>query len=170
MNANLLVTYDPTHVGKAEEEVRALLGKLEEEVQIYDSNVEGVFLLRVEDSKVVVKKLRELCKEDPSRFNYTFHWVPVEKWCPASLVEISKIMKEFDEKMDPDKSWKLELAKRYFEMGTTELIMKLTENIDKPKVDLKTPEIIISVQILGDKAGLSLLDSDEFLNVPKFKK
>ena len=50
-------------------------------------------------------------------------------------------------------------------MHSTELIMKLTEVVDKPKVDLDNPQKIIAVQIIGKKAGLALLNKDEILSL-----
>jgi tRNA(Ser,Leu) C12 N-acetylase TAN1 len=45
------------------------------------------------------------------------------------------------------------------------LILKLTEVIDRPKVDLQNPDKIIKVEVIGNKAGLALLGKDELLNV-----
>ena len=47
--------------------------------------------------------------------------------------------------------------------------MKLTENIEKPNVDLKNPEKIVKVEIIGEHAGISLLYPDEILDVQKYK-
>ena len=78
-------------------------------------------------------------------------------------------MAEIDKKMDPAKKWRMDLSKRQYDGKTTDLIMKLTEKIGKPKVDLKDPELIVKVEIIGKKAGVSLLNADEYLNVPKIK-
>jgi len=59
----------------------------------------------------------------------------------------------------------MDLHKRHFDMGSTEVIMKLTEVVDKPKVDLENPQKIIEVQIIGKKAGLALLNKDEIFSV-----
>ncbi len=167
MDANLLVTFDPTHKGKAEEEVKALLKEVGEDADFKDSPVDGLFLLKTKkDSKEVAKALG---KGDTSRFENTFHWVPIEKWCKAEINEIAKAMKEIDAKMDPEESWKMDLNKRSLEGKTTDLIIKLTENIDKPKVDLKDPQKIIKVEVVGKEAGISLLSPDETVDVPKMK-
>ena len=49
------------------------------------------------------------------------------------------------------------------------MIMKLTEVIDKPKVDLSNPDKIVQVEIVGKQAGISLLAKDELLEVSKLK-
>jgi len=79
-------------------------------------------------------------------------------------------MKKIDARLDAEKSWKLDLGKRNYKADTMELIMKLTDNINKPKVDLKNPDQIIKIEILGENAGISLLMSDEYLDTHKMKK
>ena len=171
MDANLLVTYDYVHKQKAEQETRALLKEVGEEAKFIDSGVDGVFLLRVDNGKKVVKQLYCLCKTDPSRFNYTFNWIPIEKWCSSEIGEIGSVMKEFNKKMDPEKKWKMGVVKRYYDkMKTMDIVMALTKHIEKPKVDLDNPDVIIRVEILGERAGCSLLNKDELLNVPGMKR
>ncbi|MEM7819621.1 MAG: THUMP domain-containing protein [Candidatus Aenigmatarchaeota archaeon] len=170
MDANLLVTFDPNHIGKASEEVKALLEDIGD-FEFLDSNVDGVFLLKTKkDSKKIVKELKEICKENPKKFEYTFHWVPIERWCKSTIEDMIDVMKDIDNRMDPNKSWKMDLNKRNFKEDTMSLIIKLTDHINKPKVDLKNPQQIVKVEILGDKTGISLLDADELLDIPKIKR
>lgn len=163
--ANLVVTYDPAHAGKAREEVNAMLGSTK--ATFLKSDVEGLFLLDVSKPKEVTKKLNT--KANAKKFAYTFHWVPVDKWVSSKIADMQKAMKEMDSKIKPTESWKLDLSKRRYDAETPELIKKLTEPIDKPKVDLKNPQKIVKVEIIGKKAGIALLDKDELLDVPKLK-
>lgn len=170
MEANLIISFDPAHAGKAQEEAKALLTEAGETAEFLKSDVEGLFLVKTaKDPKVLTKKLAELCKKNPDRFEYTYHWTPVEKWCSSDMDKMQKEMTEIDARMDPEKKWKIDIGKRKYDLNTTELIIKLTEKINKPKVDLKNPELIVKVEIIGSKAGISLLKADEMLYVPKIK-
>lgn len=171
VDANLLVTYDPAHKGKAEDEVKTLLKSVGEDAKFLASKVEGVFLLCTKkDSKELAKQLRKLGKADPERFYYTHRWTPVDVWVKTDLAAIGKVLKGFDKKMDPAKSWKLDLAKRHYDKhGTSELILKLTENINKPKVDLAKPQVIVKIEILGNKTGCSLLNADELVDASELR-
>lgn len=169
MEANLIVTYDPTHAGKSQEEVKELL---EEHggAEFLESGFEGVFLLHTKtDPKKIVKKLSDACKEEPYKFKHTFRWIPVDRWCDSKLDEMSKAMKDIDAKIGEHESWKLDLGKRGYEGDTMGLIMKLTEHINKPNVNLKSPDKIVKVEIVGDRAGIALLNADEYLNIAKMK-
>ncbi|MBI5061587.1 MAG: THUMP domain-containing protein [Candidatus Aenigmarchaeota archaeon] len=169
--ANLLITYDPSHAGRAKEEIAALLGAADDDGKFMDSEIEGVFLLRTKkDPKETVKKMVHECKRDAGKFRYTFNWVPIEKWCSSGMEEMSNVMREFDARIDANKKWKMELNKRQYDKHKTiDLIMALTDKITKPNVDLKNPDIVVKVEIIGNKAGCSLLKKDEVLNVPSVK-
>jgi len=170
MEANLIISFDPAHVGKAQEEAKALLKEAGEEAEFMDSGTEGLFLAKTKsDPKALTKKLADICRSSPDKFENTFHWIPIEKWTSSAIAKIQAEIKTINGKMDPEKKWKMDLNKRQFEGKTTDLILKLTEGIDKPKVDLKNPDIIIKVEIIGKKAGISLLNADELLDVPKLK-
>lgn len=156
---NLLVTYEPSHRGRAEGEAKAALDKIGEKAKIEDGGP-GVFLAAVSDPKKAVKKLAKA-----GALKYTFRWVPIEKWVPSDTAKMQQAVKEL--KLDKSKSWKLELSKRQHK--ATDLIEKLTEPVDNKNVDLEKPEQIIKVEILGKKAGISLLSPSEILNTQKPK-
>ncbi len=170
VEANLLVTFDPNHTGKAKEEIDGILKEVNEKVEYLKSDVDGLYQLKVKDAKKLVKDLVGFCKKNKKKFEVTFHWVPVDKWCKSTVGDMQKTIKGVVKNIKESEKWKLDLVKRgYGKMHTTELILKLTEVVDRPKVDLKKPDKIIKVEIIGDKAGIALLENDELLNVPKIK-
>ena len=170
MVSNLLITYDPSHAGKAKEEVNNLLEEVDEKIAFEESGVDGVFLASVKDARTLVRSLVDIFQVSSDRFQYTFNWVPIDKWVSSEIDKMGEEMKRLNGEMDPKQSWKMEILKRKYETKTTDLILKLTEYIDKPRVDLKNPQKIIRVEIIGDKAGISFLDAEEILNIPRMKE
>jgi tRNA acetyltransferase TAN1 len=170
MDANLLVTYNTSHEGRAKEEALALLKEVGEKASFIDSDVEGVFLVSVKDARKSVRKILEIFDKDHSKFELTFKWTPIDKWVTSDVETLEKEIEKLDGKIDEKESWKLEINKRQYQGSVTDIIMKLTEKITKPKVDLKNPHKIIKIEIIGDKAGISLLESNDFLDVQKLKK
>ena len=170
MEANLVVTYDTTHAQKAEQEIKDLVEHFSD-VKFLESGFEGVALLHTaQNPKVVVKQLSETFSEEPYKFKYTYKWAPIETWCKASLTEMSESMKSLDAKMNQAETWKIDIGKRGFEGSTPDLVMSLTTHINKPKVDLKNPQNIVKVEIVGDRAGISLLKAEEYLDISKARK
>ena len=164
VDANLLVTHEPSHAGSAKENVENALKAIKQKAKFLKSDSEGVFKLRVGNAKKIVKSLSKL-KGKKGMFEHTFHWIPIEKWTAANVKAMQKEIKKLQKGIKKTEKWKMDLHKRHFEMSLTELIMKLTEVVDKPKVDLDNPQKIIEVQIMGKKAGLALLNKDELLTV-----
>ena len=162
IDANLLVTHEPSHAGSAKEEVEKALKAIKQKAKFLKSDTEGVFKLRVGNAKKVVKSLHKLKK---GMFEHTFHWVPIEKWTQANIKSMQKEIKKLQNSIKKTEKWKMDLHKRHFDVPSTELIIKLTEVVDKPKVDLDNPQKIIEVQIMSKKAGLALLNKDEILTI-----
>ncbi|NIP66631.1 hypothetical protein GWN63_00825 [Candidatus Bathyarchaeota archaeon] len=170
--ANLLVTFDPENRFEARYEVEEMLKEVgEEDPNFLCSRVHGLFQLHVDmDPKEIAKKLDSLCREDPSRFWYTYHWIPVEKWCSSTIEEMSRIVKEFAGRIQPEERWRMRIDKRLYEKyHTQELIEELTKHVDRPKVDLENPNKTIRIEIIGERAGLSLLKPREHFSVNDVK-
>ena len=164
VNANLLITHNPSRAGSAKEEVEKAFKAIKQKAKFLKSEIEGVFKLRVGNPNKTVKSLNKL-KNKKSIFEHTFHWVPIDKWTSTNIKAMQKDIKNLQKGIKKTERWKMDLHKRHFDMPSTELIIKLTEIVDKPKVDLDNPQKIIEVQIMGKKAGLALLSKDEILTI-----
>lgn len=168
VDANLLVTFDPTKVETAKKEIEERLKEVKEKPKIL-SATDGVAEIIVGNAKAAVKALTAIAKKDISKFPATFHWIPIEKWCKATIPEMQKAIKELSKDIKATEKWKMDLGKRKTELHERDLIIKLTDVIDKPNVDLANPDKIVKVEIIGNKAGIALLAKEELLNTAKLK-
>ena len=165
VDANLLVTHDHSHAGSAKVEVEKVLKAVKKKAKFLKKDIDGVFKLRIPNPKKVVKSLGKL-KRKKGMFEHTFHWVPIDKWVLTNVKTMQKEIKKLQKGIKKTEKWKLDLHKRQFDkIHFTELVLKLTEVVDKPKVDLESPQKILEVQVMGKKTGLSLLNKDELLTV-----
>ncbi|MEK6984184.1 MAG: THUMP domain-containing protein [Nanoarchaeota archaeon] len=162
--ANLLVTHDPSYAGSAKEEVEKAFKAIKQKTRFLKSDCEGIFNLRVGNPKKVVKCLSKF-KNKTEMFKHTFHWIPIQKWITTKIEPMQKEIKKLQRGIKKTEAWKIDLHKRHFDMPSSELIIKLTEVVDKPKVDLDNPKKILEVQIMGKKTGLALLDKGDMLTV-----
>ncbi|MEM2936052.1 MAG: THUMP domain-containing protein [Candidatus Bathyarchaeia archaeon] len=144
---------------------------MERPTPFFPSAVGGVFMVKIAtDPKENVRKLGALCRADPQRFQYTYHWIPIERWCSSTIEETSGVVKEFAKRIKPDESWKMEIHKRFYRaLHMDELTEKLAHHVNRPKVDLKNPQKTIRIEIVGSEAGLTLLGPKEHLSVNKVK-
>ncbi len=170
VRGNLLVTYDPSHKGSASQELKDNFKAIGEKLSIEETGVEGLFRLTVSDPRKVVARLAAMCRKDHTAFAATHHYIPIDTWTRSDVAAMQSAISALCSKISDDESWKLNLAKRHWDkMGGVDLILKLTEVVDKPHVDLDSPQKIIQVEIIGDEAGISVLSPQEILDVPKIK-
>lgn len=168
---NLLVTFHGNQKGHSETEVRERMKELGAHLERLETcEVEGVFLLQVGgDSKVLVSQLKRLCHEDPVGFQYTHHWVPIERWVPSNREVIRKNAVEMGEGIGDDETWMMHLHKRHMPEHYDDLIAYLTEPLNRGRVSLTDPDKILAVEILGKSTGMSLLTRHELLDVNKVR-
>lgn len=169
---NLLVTFHPYEAGLAEREVRKRIEEAGENVEdIERSSINGVFCVSVSgDPKKLVRTLRDEMQESPEMFGHTFHWVPIDKWVQADEDLMLDEVKKMAGGIGDDETWMMHVHKRHHPKHSEELMLFLTEPIQKGKVDLKHPEKIIAVEVLGSMAGISLLNGDELINANKMRQ
>ncbi len=172
VEANLLVTFDSYAFILARREIIDVLKKVGvNNPEFLRSGAKGVFAIRVSiDPQEAVRGLVALCRAEPDRFWYTYQWVPIEVWCSSIMDEVSKVVSEFAKRILPSEKWRIRLNKRFYQVyHSRELVESLAELVDNPNVDLENPDKIIRVEIIGSKAGLSLLEPDEELSVNRIK-
>jgi tRNA(Ser,Leu) C12 N-acetylase TAN1 len=130
------------------------------------SRYAGVFLVHVDKPKSVIKNLLELIAKNKSIFGKTHRYIPVDKWVSAKISDMQKAIKSLVPEIKKTDKWKMELDKRYYhKMDYNELIMKLTDVVDREKIDLQNPDKIIKVEIIGNNAAISVLKPDEQLAI-----
>lgn len=168
---NLLVTFHGNQKGHSEREVRERLTELGAYVERLETcEVEGVFLIQAGgDAKVLVSQLKRLCHEDPVGFQYTHHWVPIERWMPSDKEEIRRNAVELGKNIGPDETWMMHLHKRHMTEHYDDLIAYLTDPLNRGRVELTDPDKILAVEILGKNTGMSLLNRHEMLDVNKVR-
>jgi len=169
---NLLVTYHPNQPGLAEREVVNCVENAGEEVEELESScVNGVLCVRVTgDAKRVVSDIHMEFREDPNILAHTFHWVPVERWVPATVEDMTEVARELAQGIADDERWMMHVHKRRHDMTTEELVLALTDPISKGKVDLRNPEKIILVEVLGPMAAMALITPDEVINANRMRQ
>ncbi len=168
--ANLIVTFDPNHRGTAELELREVLKQAGEKPQIGQTEIEGLFKVAVSNARQAVAKIRSLCRSNPNLFSVTHHFTPIDHWCPSDVPAMQKLIKQASAGIGQDEKWKMGLNKRHWDkLEGVQLIIKLTDVVDRKTVDLDNPDKIVQVEIIGKEAGIALLTPKDLLDVAKEK-
>ena len=164
--ANLLITFDPNHKGIAEAELKEAFSRIGEKYELILTEVEGLFKAKTQDARRIVKKLADLATREAQTLSTTHRYIPIDIWCKSEVTEMQKAIKSLVPNIGQGERWRMGINKRHWDsMHSTELIIKLTDVVERSKVDLENPEKIMQVEIIGKEAGISLLRPDEFLDV-----
>ena len=166
MDVKLIVTYDPAHAESSREKLELLLSEIGIKAEFLKSKYSGIFLLSVSKPREVIKKLKSLAKKTSELFGKTYRYIPVDSWVKSEIPAMQKAIKPLVPKIGENEKWMMDLEKRYYDKHDfKELIIKLTDVVDRKNIDLKKPKKIIKVEIIGKNAGISLLTPDEMLIV-----
>ncbi|MBI3034670.1 hypothetical protein HYY72_05930, partial [Candidatus Woesearchaeota archaeon] len=80
---NLLVTYDPNHKGIAEAELKEAFSRIGERYELVHTDVEGLFKLKTQDARRVVRKLGDICRREAQALSTTHRYTPIDAWCKS---------------------------------------------------------------------------------------
>jgi tRNA acetyltransferase TAN1 len=120
------------------------------------------------DPIVAIEKFRSILAERPYMFRYALRIVPIQRVVSTDLEEIKKATAELATKIGENQSFRVTVEKRFTELHTKDLIEAAVGDI-KARVDLKNPDWVIQVEVVGVLTGVSLLRPSDVLGVVKEK-
>jgi tRNA acetyltransferase TAN1 len=106
--------------------------------------------------------------ERPYEFRYTLRIIPIEKVVRTDLGEIQSVATELGSKIKENESFRVTVEKRFAEYAARDIVEVAVANIER-KVDLKNPDKILLVEVVGGLTGLSVIRPGNILSVVKEK-
>lgn len=168
---NLLISTSRGNERNACSEAWYLLGELgDKNAEIDTTGIAGLIVAKTAlDPKNVVAELRKILRDRPWELRYILKVVPIEKVVKASLEDIEKGALSLSQEIGEGESYRVTVQKRHTSLSSADVVEAVAKHIDR-KVDLTKPDKIFMVQILGGRAGLSVLKPDQVLSVEKEKR
>ncbi len=165
---NLLITTSRGNEEDACSEIWYLLGEIgDSAVRVDKTGITGLVAAKTAfDPFEVVEQLREILKERPYEFRYTFRVIPVEKVVRTDLREIERTAVELASKIKENESFRVTVEKRFTDTSTKDMIEAAAASIER-KVDLRNPDKIILVEVVGGLTGISIIKPGQILAVMK---
>jgi len=160
---NLLVSCPWTLTGRARREIIHFIRLLGDEEPIVERTLaRGIVGVKTRlDPREVVRRLRGFFNEDPSGFQYTLKWVPVDVWTGSDIESMKAAVDAVRDRIGKGERWRMTVEKRRYALyHRIDIIRELAELVDE-KVDLTNPDKILRVDIIGKFAGISVLSPDE---------
>jgi tRNA acetyltransferase TAN1 len=167
---NLLATTSRGMENYACSELSYLLEKVGGSAPKVDkTGISGLIVAKTGSSPFdVIEKLREILHERPYEFRYTFRIIPMEKVVRTDLGEIQHAAMELSLKIKGNETFRITLEKRFTQTHTQDIIEAAAANIEN-EVNLKNPDKILLIEVIGGLTGLSVIKPGEILAVMKEK-
>ena len=168
---NLLAT---TARGNERAMINEILYLLKEELndteaQASKTKIRGLIVAKTNlDPLEAIEKLRGILAERPYELRYALRIVPIQTVVASDLAEIKSATDKFATKIGENQSFRVTIEKRFTELHSKDLIEAAAGDI-KRKVDLKNPDLILQIEVLGGLTGISLLKPTDILAVVKEK-
>jgi len=163
---NLLVSVPWTPAGRARREIAYVLGLLGEEKPVIKRTIaRGILGVKTRlDSREVIQGLKTLFSKDTTLFQHTLKWIPVDLWVSSDMESMKEAVAKVRDRIKPGERWRMTVEKRRYTLyHKIDIIRELAELIDE-KVDLKNPDKILRLDIIGKITGVSVLSPKEIFS------
>jgi len=165
-DVDLLVSYSWRSYGPAVHEIKRILERFgDPQPRVEKTGVPGICAVHTcLDNRDVVARCKALYRSEPA-FRFAIKWVPVDHWCEKDLAAIKRVIEEqVAPRIGEHETWAMDVEKRgWRQYHTAEIVEHLAQAIDR-KVDLRAPDRLVRVDILGSKAAVSLLRPGEIFS------
>ncbi len=168
---NLLAT---TWRGNEKQMCSELLYLLKEEIgdpapAVGKTGIRGVVAAKTaQDPYKVIAKFRAILQERPYEFRYALRIIPVERVVRTDLEEIKRAATELAANIEENETFRVTVEKRFTSFHSRDFIEAVATDI-KRKVDLKNPDKVLLIEVIGGLTGMSLVKPNEVLAVVKEK-
>ena len=168
---NLLISTSRRNERNACSEAWYLLSDIgDKDAKVSLTNILGLVVAKTSLNPVeAVAKLRLLLKQKPWKFRYVLKVVPVEKIFSTGLEGVKEASMELASRIGEAESFRVTVEKRHTDLSTKDLIEAVASQVQR-KVDLKNPDRIVLVEVVGELTGISLLKPEDILSVEREKR
>ena len=165
---NLLVTTARGNEEDACSEIWYLLGEVGDSAATVDkTGITGLIAAKTAFSPFkVIEQFRDLLKQRPWEFRYTFRVIPIEKVVRTELEDIERTVTELASRINENESFRVTVEKRFTQISTKDVIETAAANIER-KVNLENPDKIVLIEIVGKFTGMSVVKPDDLFSVMK---
>ena len=117
----------------------------------------------------VIEKVKKVMEEEPWRIRSIMRIIPIEEVVESRIDEISQVVEKLASKIPEDESFRITVEKRHTPLSSSEIIEAAAKNINR-RVDLRNPDWIVLVEVIGAYTGISVLKPGQILSLAKLRK
>jgi tRNA acetyltransferase TAN1 len=141
----------------------------DQEAAAVKTAVRGMIVAKTSlDPYVAVEKLHNLLSERPYEFRFALRIIPIERVVPTDIEAIKQAATALAERIGENETYRITIEKRFTTLHSTDIISAVAPQIQR-KAEMKTPDKILLIEIMGAVTGLSLVKPNEIISVLKEK-
>jgi len=168
---NLLVSCPRYRERDASAELIYIFAEIgDDNIKVRPSGVPSLLFVKTKFEPIeAIHKLKEYFKENLQFIKFTLRYLPIEIMVRSEIDNIIEAINKLKNKIKSDESYKILIEKRHTYLERKDIINKIASILNN-KVDLKNPNKIILIEILGERTGISIIEPDDIISVPKLKQ
>lgn len=133
------------------------------------TGIRGVVVAKTSLNPVeTIGKFRSIIDERPYEFRYSLRILPIEKVVHTNLEDVKGAAAELFTKLGEGETFRVTVEKRFTSLHSRDFIEAAVSDI-KNKVELKNPDKVLLIEVLGGYTGLSLIKPTDCISVMKEK-
>ena len=168
---NLIITCARNLESETKNEIKKILDELgDQEPEILNVGMRGILMVdtTIEPSKII-DWIRNKVVEEPWLIRYCLRILPIQSITETNIDKIKQNVIKLKDSIQKNDSYRITVEKRNTSISTNEIITEVAK-IFPNKVSLNKPDLIVLIEILGDKTGISILRDSELFSLDKSKR
>ncbi len=168
---NLIITCARNLESETKNEIKKILGELgDQKPEILNVGMRGILMVDtiIEPSKII-DWVRSKIVEEPWLIRYCLRIIPIQSITETNMDKIKQNVIKLKDSIQKNDSYRITIEKRNTSISTNEIITEIAK-IFPNKVSLNKPDLIVLIEILGDKTGISILKDSELFSLDKSKR
>ncbi|MCL4519412.1 MAG: THUMP domain-containing protein [Thaumarchaeota archaeon] len=165
---NILVSHEWADYYAARQEIRSLLKEFGDPTpEIKRTAARGLAGVKtILESRRVIALLSQKYAIDVVAINYTLKWIPVDLWRDSTSIEsIKQALGTLTDRILPNEKWMMHVEKRRYSLFHKSELIKELACVFTQKVDLKSPDKIVWIELIGKEAGIAIIRPSEIFSL-----
>ena len=168
MDYNILATTEKITMSAASSQLWINLRAIgDPKPKVSKSRIKGIVMAETSlDPIEAIIKLREHMESEVDRYDRLFRVFPIVSRVPTELEAIVEEVQKQAGVIEEGQKFRITLEKRETEFRSLEIIDPVAAVVDR-EVDLKNPDWVILIEVMGKMTGVSVMPPEGMLNVQK---
>ena len=168
---NLIITCARNLELETKNEIKKILDELgDQEPEILNVGMRGILMVNtVIEPLKIIDWVKNKISEEPWLIRYCLRIIPIQSITETEIDKIKQNVIKLKDKIQKNDSYRITIEKRNTSISSNEIITEVAK-IFPNKVSLNKPDLIVLIEILGDKTGISILKDSELFSLDKSKR